>query len=1189
MVVRMPLEYHIRWHNDWRTGAPPGYVGYDEGGQLAEAARHRPWFRPPRPAADNLGSVAFAEVEPVARNQLFPSCLVLPLLLHPVAAGAAEASAKPPDPYAALEYRFIGPPGNRVSAVVGVPGDPNTYYVGAASGGVWKSTDGGTHWKPIFDDQPAQSIGAIAIAPSDPNVVWVGTGESFIRSNVSLGNGVYRSTDAGKTWTHVGLEKTGRISRVVIDPRDPDVVLVAALGTGYGPQQERGVFRTRDGGKAWQRVLFVDEMTGASDLSMDATNPRILFAGMWPIDIKTWGRTSGGPGGGVYVSRDGGTSWKRIEGHGLPAPPIGKVAVAVAPSDPRRVYALIETGQRGSLWRSDDGGEKWKRVNASRLLNERPHYYTRMLVMPDTASEVYFPSNGMGGTWDGGETAEPIHWGGDNHDMWADPKDPRRMMIGNDGGVQISTTRGRQWSFVRLPIGQIYHVATDDRVPYMVYGQMQDDGSMRGPSNSRRGRRINPALWTTTAGCETGWNIPDPVDPDVVWGGCYAGVVERFDARTGLARSVSVWPERTMGAPAGEVKLRMNWTFPITLSPHDHQTAYVGSQYVHATSDGGQTWRTISPDLTLNDKSMMGDSGGLTVDNLSVEYAGVVFSIAESPLEKGVIWAGTNDGQVQVTRDAGQHWTNVTAPIPGLPPKGTVSSVEPSRFDPGTCYIAVDLHQLDNRDPFLYKTTDYGETWTSLAASIPKSPLSYAHVLRESPHRRGLLFAGTENGLYVSFDDGARFEPLQSKLPHAPVHWLTVQERFHDLVVATYGRGFYVLDDLSGLEQLDARVRAEDAHLFTPRPAYRFREVAGPSLAPSGTAAGKNPPYGASIEYWLKTKVKDPGDPETAGSAVTAGQEKALTELEREEQEREEAKANPVEIAIFDASGRKIRTLRGTNEVGVNRIYWDLRYEPAAPVRLRTTPPGNPHVWEEKRFRGEDHRGVFYYGIEETRRGPLVAPGTYSVTLTVDGKPQPSQSLTVLKDPNTGRSDADVLAGTELSLAIYRDTDAAARMINQLEWTRRQLEDLRKMLKAAKAPAADLEAAAGFEREARAVEDRLLQPTLGEADEKSFRGELGLYLKLLWLQAEVGAGGADVSGNADYPPTQAEREVYVLLSGRLAESRQAFDALYATALPAFNETLRSRGLAQLMRVPEPEEPEPPPRTTEEEDEDDWDG
>ena len=506
---------------------------------------------------------------------------------------------KPPEPYAALAYRFIGPPGNRVSAVTGVPGDPNTYYAGGASGGVWKSTDAGVHWRPIFDKEPAQSIGSIAIAPSDPNIVWVGTGETFIRSNVSLGNGIYKSTDAGRTWTHMGLEKTGRIGRVIIDPRNPDVVFAAALGTCYGPQQERGIYRTMDGGKTWERVLFVDENTGASDLSMDASNPRILFAGTWQIDIKTWGRKSGGPGSGVFVSKDGGTTWKRIEKHGLPDPPLGKIAINVAPSDGQRVYALIETGQKGSLWRSDDGGENWKLVNASRLLNERPHYYTRMLVMPDNANEVYFPSNGMGATWDGGETSEQVRWGGDNHDMWADPKDPRRMMIGNDGGVIISTTRGRQWNSMRLPIGQIYHVTADNRIPYMVYGQMQDDGSMRGPSNSRGGGGISPALWTSTAGCETGWATPDPVDPDIVWGGCYAGVVERWNAKTGMSRSVSPWPERTMGANAGEVRLRINWTFPIAISPHDHNTVYVGSQNIQSTSDGGQTWKAISPDLTL--------------------------------------------------------------------------------------------------------------------------------------------------------------------------------------------------------------------------------------------------------------------------------------------------------------------------------------------------------------------------------------------------------------------------------------------------------------------------------------------------------------------------------------------------------------------------------------------------------------
>jgi photosystem II stability/assembly factor-like uncharacterized protein len=1122
------------------------------------------------------------------RSRRFAWTVAACVLASSVGARGAQPGSKPSSdekkagPYDALVYRFIGPPGNRVSAVVGVPGDTNTYYAGAASGGVWKSVDGGTHWKPIFDDEPAQSIGAIAIAPSDPNVLWVGTGESFIRSDVSIGNGVYRSTDAGKTWMHMGLEKTGRISRVVIDPHNPDVVFVAALGTCYGPQPERGVFRTTDGGKKWEKVLFVDENTGASDLAMDATNPRILFAGTWPIDIKTWGRKSGGPGGGVYVSRDGGTTWKRITGHGLPEPPIGKVAVAVAPSNPQRVYALIETGQRGSLWRSDDGGEKWKRVNASRLLNERPHYYTRMLVMPDNANEVYFPSNGMGATYDGGETSEEIRWGGDNHDMWADPKIPRRMMIGNDGGVQISTTRGRQWSFVRLPIGQIYHVATDNRVPYMVYGQMQDDGSMRGPSNSRSGKTIRPAQWTTTAGCETGWNIPDPVDPDIVWGGCYAGVVERFDAKTGMSRTVSVWPERTMGAPASAIKLRMNWTFPIAISPHDHNKVYVGSQYVHATTDGGQTWEMVSPDLTRNDPSMMGDSGGLTIDNLSVEYAGVVFSIAESPIEKGVIWAGTNDGLVQVTRDGGQHWTNVTPNIPGLPPKGTVDSVEPSRFDPGVCYIAVDLHQVDNRDPFLYRTADYGKTWKSISAGIPKSPLSYAHVLREDPHRKGMLYAGTENALYVSFDDGGRWEPLQSKLPHAPVYWLTVQEHFHDLVVGTYGRGLYILDDVTALEQLTDVVRGSAAHLFAPRQAYRLRPVSQPDLAPVGAAKGKNPPYGASINYWLKEKIKAPSEEEEAERKLAIADAVATGARKPEEK-------NPIEITILNAAGQKLRTIKGTNKKGINRVTWDLRFEPTEEVRMRATPAGNPRLWEEKRFRGKSHHAVLYYGISEPKKGPLVPPGTYTVRLAVDGKEVASQSLVVRKDPNTAGTDADVEASSTLSLALYRDVNVAARMINQVEWSRKQLEDFRKMLAAAKEDPAASAVADELERRIRAVEDLLLQPTLAEADQKSFRGPLGIYLKLVWLLAESGPGGGDVSGNADFAPTKSELEVYDLLEGQLSEARRKFEELYATVIPSFNESIRAKGYVPIMSVNEPEEPRPEEKKEEEEDDDDWDG
>lgn len=1053
----------------------------------------------------------------------------------------AEKSPQPEFPFANLEYRYIGPPGNRVDAVVGEPGNPNVYYAGAASGGVWKSVDGGFHWHPVFDKEPAQSIGSIAIAPSNHSVVWVGTGETFIRSNVSIGNGVYKSTDAGKTWQHMGLDATGRIGRIIIDPHNPDIVYAAALGTCYGPQPERGIYRTKDGGKTWQRVLFVDENTGASDMSMDPMDSGTLFAGTWQIDIKTWGRNSGGPGSGVFVTHDGGDTWKRITGHGLPDSPLGKIAVAVAPNDSSRVYALIETGQRGSLWRSKDGGENWKLVNNSRLLNERPHYYTRMLVMPDNENEVYFPSNSMGVTYDGGETADLVQWGGDNHDMWSDPENPNRMMIGNDLGVMLTTVRGKEWQYIRLPIAQMYHTATDNRIPYYVYGQMQDGPSQRGPSNNLGGDSIDASDWTTTAGCETGWNTPDPVDPNIVWGGCYAGVTERVDLRDGHARSVSVWPDRTMGANAGQVKLRMNWTYPIAISPHDHNTVYVGSQFVHKTSDGGQTWQTISPDLTLNDKSMMGDSGGLTVDNLSVEYAGVVFSLAESPAEKGQIWAGTNDGLVQVTRDGGAHWSNVTPK--GMPPKMTVDAVIPSKHDAGTCYIAVDGHQVNIRDPYLYRTNDYGKTWKLIVSGIPKSPLSYTDAIQEDPVRKGLLYAGTENALYVSFDDGDQWQPLQNNLPHAPVHWLTVQDHFKDLVVGTYGRGFWILDDLTPLEQFTDPVRNSAAYLFPLRAAYRFRETSHREMAPEGQSHGENPAYGASINYFLKQAAKK------------------------------------VEITVEGPDGTVIRTIKAADKAGIDRAYWDLRYPPVSDVALRTVPAGNPHIWEEKRFLGKESRRVFYYGVGSSQSdhplrspsgeptlGPLVAPGTYTVKLSADGQTL-TQKLTVLKDPNTPASEADAEAESKLAVSIYQDANQSVQMINQLEWTRKQLEDMQKMLVAAKSAKSLEDATKALDGKALAIEDQLLQRTVAEGDLKSFRGPLELYLKFVWLGAEVGSGGADVSGGADFPPTQSEIEVYNLLHGQLATAQSQFENLYKTEVPAFNESLAKQGLERIMTVP----------------------
>src|SRR5215510_5024819 len=687
----------------------------------------------------------------------------------------AQSPRPSPDALSALKFRYIGPVGNRVIAIAGVPGSPYIYYAGAASGGVWKTIDDGAHWEAMFDAQDVQSIGALAVAASDPSTVWAGTGEAFIRSNISIGNGIYKSLDAGKTWTRMGLERTARIARVVVDPKNADIVFACALGHAYGPQQDRGVYKTSDGGRTWTRALFVDENTGCSDIAMDPNNPRVLFAGMWQLEIHTWGRTSGGPGSGLFKSIDGGATWKRLTGHGLPEPPVGKISPQIARSNSNRIYALIETGdgmptnngqktQSGSLWRSEDGGENWTMVSADRRLRGRTHYYTRFAVSPDNENEAFFLAAEFTKTVDGGQTridltgaVAPI---GDNHDMWIDPANGERMVVAHDDGLSFSINRGKSWHHVQLPIAQMYHVATDHQVPYNVYGNRQDGPSTRGPSNSRLAKQsaqaeagpIPRGMWHSVAGGESGWAIPDPVDPNIVWAtgtgfGSLGGTVERFDQRTRQAREVEIWPEVTVGAPAEGVKYRFNWTFPLAIAPHDHNTIYAGSQHVHRTTNGGQSWQVISPDLTTGDLSRQKSSGGLTPDNVGVEYAGVVFAIAESPIEKGVIWAGTNDGQVQVTRDAGARWTNVTANLPGLPPWGTVSNIEPSRFDNGTAYVTIDLHQVNNRDPFVYKTADYGRTWKSIAGDLPKSVHSYAHCAREEPVPKGLSYLGVENAL----------------------------------------------------------------------------------------------------------------------------------------------------------------------------------------------------------------------------------------------------------------------------------------------------------------------------------------------------------------------------------------------------------------------------------------------------------
>lgn len=1066
----------------------------------------------------------------------------------------AQTSAPQIDPaaYSALRYRYIGPPGNRTISLAGIPGDPSIYYVGAASGGIWKTADGGVHWKPIFDEQPAASIGALALAPSDPNIVWAGTGETFIRSHISMGWGIFRSADAGKTWERRGLENTGRIGRILVDPRNPDVVLVAALGHSYGPQQERGVYRTTDGGRNWQRVLFVDENTGAADIVMDPNHPDILFAAMWQIEVHTWGRVSGGAGSSLWKSVNGGATWKRLAGHGLPERPFGKAGLAMTKADSNRVYALIETGRgipwngqptdTGTLWRSDDGGENWTLVNSNANLLSRPAYYTRMAVEPDNPGEAWFLSIFMSATRDGGKTltrrTPDQSPGFDNHDMWIDPLNGKRMIIANDEGVSISINRGETFTRVRLPIAQLYHVTTDNRIPYTVCGNMQDGPSTCGPSNSKIGlgeftgrADIPRGLWYSVGGGESGWATPDPVDPNLIWStasgrGSVSGIVTVYDTRTKEVRDVEVWPVSANGHAARDVKYRFVWDFPIAISPHDHKKIYVGSQFVHMTVNGGQSWNLISPDLTLNDRAKQGPSGGITGDNIGVEYGDVVYSIAESPITAGLIWAGTNDGQVQITRDGGKSWSNVTKNVPGILPWGTINNIEASRYAAGTAYITVNGHQEGNFDPWVYKTNDYGQTWKLIVAGIPRSPLSYARCVREDPVRPGLLYLGTENGLYISFNDGEHWQPLQSGLPPAPVSWLTVQKQFNDLAVSTYGRGFYILDDLAPLQQLTAAIADEEAHLFVPPAAYRFRLTSGIRETSDDPTAGHNPAYGASLSYWLK---------DVAGK---------------------DAPESEVSITIADAAGKPLRKFPGTKLRGINRVYWDLRFDPTSTAIAAPRPagaPAPPAGPEEGPLPGPVP--VVSPGARAAGPPPkvniLAPPGKYQVKLEVGGH-EYVRPLTVLKDPSSGGSQREIELQTAMLKELAVDLHASVTLTEGIQEVRRRLKSLNEQLKGGTEESGLLATAASLEQKFSALEDRLRQ----QKPVAFYEWPVQLTAKFVYLAGHL--------QSSDREPTDQARAAHAFLRKELQSVQKDYDGITGKDLAALNQILRQMGLKEIM-------------------------
>jgi photosystem II stability/assembly factor-like uncharacterized protein len=1073
------------------------------------------------------------------------------LCLFAAAAGTArsddEPKGGPPEFRGRLKYRNIGPAaGGRVCRACGVPGDPLTYYAATAAGGVWKSADGGLHWKPVFDEQPASSIGSIAVAPSDSNVVYVGTGEANIRGNVQAGNGIYKSTDAGKTWKHVWKHE-GQIGTMLVHPTNPDVAYAAVLGHAFGPNEERGVYRTTDGGKTWQRVLFKDKDTGASDVCFDPSNPRVLYAGLWQARRRPWDMTSGGPGSGLWTSRDGGDTWTQLvaapaDVHeppaeqppgkrvcpGLPEGIWGKVGVAVSPSDPNRVYALIEA-EKGGLFRSNDGGKTWSVANGHHALRQRAWYYTTFTVDPTNADVLWFPQVALYKSIDGGKSLlrvkGPHH--GDHHDVWIDPKDPRRMIDSNDGGVDISTNGGQTWTAPPLPISQFYHIAVDARTPYHVSGTMQDLGTASGPSNSLIGVGVRLSDWHPVGGGETGFTAPDPSDPNVVYAGEYGGYLSRYDHRTRQARSVGVYPFNPSGHGAEDLLYRFQWTAPVLVSRHDPKVVYHAANVLFKTTDAGANWSPVSPDLTRNDKSKQKWAGGpITGDNTGVEVYGTIFALAESPKLKGLLWAGTDDGLVQVSEDGGAAWTNVTANVKGLPEWATILCVEASPFEADTAYLVADAHKLDDMRPYLWKTEDRGKTWKSLTAGLPNDvPV---RVVREDPKRKGLLYAGTERGMLLSRDGGATWTDLRLNLPTVAVTDLVVHG--DDLVVGTNGRSVWILDDLTPVREWSADVPAKSLYLFPARAATRYRY--GPGLGERmqpGTFP--NPPNGAVLHYFLKEKPK--GDVVIEILDAQGGTVETLT-----------SKEDPADKDLdpLEDDEEALKKLVLPKEPGLHRIVWNLRYHGAKTIRRAKVDTGHPKV------------------------GPLAAPGAYTVKLTVGGQTVQTP-LTVTPDPRT----AAMLAHLSLeeqqryALKVRDDIGRVTRAVEQIRAVRQQIVAHNELLKDDPRAGSLVKASQPLLPKLDELEGKLHNPKAEVVyDILAQKGGAQLYSQLGML--------FELIKDSDGAPNQGWRNVYAEQSKLLDQLEARWRDLVGGPLAKLNETAKGLDLPVVIVPPLPDRP-----------------
>ena len=1011
---------------------------------------------------------------------------------------APLSAQSPADALKAVDFRSIGPTnmGGRTTDVDGIPGDPRVFYVSGADGGIFRTTNGGTTFTEIFNDQGWYSIGALAVAPSDPNVLWVGTGEGDPRNSTSYGNGVYRSTNGGATWAHVGLDDSERIKRILVDPRDPDVAYVCALGHAWGPNEERGVFRTRDGGETWEKVLYVDQDTGCSDLDLDLSNPRILYAGMWTFRRKPWHFDDGGKETAPYRSMDGGDTWQKLH---LTDAPMARIGIQVAQSQPNTVYVISEIpDMKGELWRSDDRGETWRVVNTDPNINFRPFYYSDFRIDPNNPEVLYTLSGRLSKSTDGGRTfdriANDVH--GDHQSFWIDPMDSRRLISGSDGGFQLSFDAGETFDVVNnVTLSQFYDVFPDDRDPYWVCGGLQDNGHWCGPSNSLNGPGILKDDWINLSGGDGFYAVPVPGSPWLVYTASQGGNIILNDTRTGASRRVH--PDPQIVGSAGDAivdhRYRFNWEAPIAVSPHDPATVYFGGNVVFRSRDYGTSWDVISPDLTTDDPAKQQSSGGgIYTDNTAAEFYTTIFTLAESPVQPGVIWAGTDDGNIQVTRDGGDTWTNVAPNVKGMPTGSWISKIDPSWHDAGTAWVAVDDHRSDDFTPHVYVTRDYGATWTDLSAGLPRD--DYVKVVREDPRNPDLLYLGMERGLYASWDAGKTWVSIRNNIPPVSVRDIKIQQGYNDLVVGTHGRGAYVLDDLSAFQELpEATADPDGAFLFTIREATRWQMANKDASLGQRRWRAENPPEGALIRYYVK-----------------------------------EAPAGPLTLQIADAQGQVVSTstLRGV-KAGVNQTTWNLRVEGPEPI------PG-----EE----GGGGGGFFGFGGS----GPTALPGTYTATLEGDGWER-SRSFDVRGDPRVEMTNADYKAQFDAAVALRDLTTRVNQSIGTAESVMKQLRDLASTLTTAADDAGMIQEVRDADAAVQQVSDEYLRrppPRMG-------------YRQRPRVSEELRSLMGSITG-VEAPPTVPQMNRLGELRGEVQEAIDALDLVLDTRIRELNDKLGDR-------------------------------